>query len=71
MADALRWLEAEFPRYLEAYQDAYRGRVYLGGRYRERIRETIARLKAKHGFVDRDDEEDDVPPRPAEQLALW
>jgi DNA repair photolyase len=67
----LRFVEAEFPRYLEAYKSAYRGRVYLGGRYRDRIRETIARLKAKHGFVDRDDEEDDGPPKPAEQLPLW
>jgi len=67
----LRWLEAEFPRYLEAYRNAYRGRVYLGGRYRDRIRETIARLKVRHGFVDRDDGDEDVPPRPAEQLPLW
>jgi hypothetical protein len=44
--------------------------VYLGGRYRERIRETIARLKAKHGFVDGDDDED-APARAAEQLRLW
>ena len=65
----LRWLEAEFPRYLEAYRNAYQGRVYLGGRYRDRIRETIARLKAKHGFVDGDDGDD--PPRATEQLPLW
>jgi hypothetical protein len=45
-------------------------RVYLGGRYRDRIRETIARLKAKHAFVDRDDDEDG-PRKPAEQLPLW
>ena len=50
---------------------AYAGRVYLAGRYRERIRGMIARLKAKHGFVDRDDHDDDGPPRPAEQLQLW
>jgi DNA repair photolyase len=66
----LRFVEAEFPRYLEAYRNAYQGRVYLGGRYRERIRGTIARLKAKHGFVDGDDE-DEGPPKPAEQLPLW
>ena len=67
----LRWLEAEFPRYLEAYRNAYRDRVYLAGRYRERVRATIARLKAKHGFVDADREAEDAPPRPAEQLPLW
>jgi DNA repair photolyase len=66
----LRWVAAEFPRYLEAYRNAYQGRVYLGGRYRERIRETIARLKAKHGFADGSDDED-APARAAEQLRLW
>ena len=67
----LRWLEAEFPRYLEAYRNAYKDRVYLAGRYRERVRGMIARLKARHGFVDRDDEDHEGPPRPAEQLPLW
>ena len=33
----LRWLAAEFPRYLEAYEQAYAGRVLPRGRYRERI----------------------------------
>jgi DNA repair photolyase len=65
----LRWLAAEFPRYLEAYRRAYAGRVYLGGAYRERMRETVERLKRKHGF--------ETPPRgedassPARQLLLF
>jgi DNA repair photolyase len=68
----LRWLEADFPRYLEAYRNAYEGRVYLGGRYRERIRALVARLRAKHGFGDGSgDDDDDGPPRAAEQLPLW
>ena len=46
----LRWLEAEFPRYLEAYRRAYQGRVYLRGAYRERIDEVVRRLRRKHGF---------------------
>ena len=66
----LRWLEAEFPRYLEAYRKAYEGRVYLAGPYRRRIRELVDRLKAKHGFetaaVDEEEE-----PRPARQLLLF
>jgi DNA repair photolyase len=65
----LRWLTAEFPRYLEAYRNAYEGRVYLGGRYRERIRALVARLRAKHGFLDGPDEDD--APRAAVQLPLW
>jgi DNA repair photolyase len=64
-----RWLEAEFPRYREAYRKAYEGRVYLAGAYRDRIKDTIARLKHKHGFQDRDDEGDGGgPPR---QLLLF
>jgi DNA repair photolyase len=46
----LRWLEAEFPRYLEAYRRAYEGRVYLRGAYRTRIDEMLLRLRRRHGF---------------------
>jgi DNA repair photolyase len=46
----LRWMEAEFPRYLEAYRQAYDGHVYLGGRYRDRMRAHIARLREKYGL---------------------
>lgn len=66
----LRWIEAEFPRHLEAYRNAYRDRVYLGGRYRERVRGIIARLRGKHGFQDGRDY-DERTPRSAEQLQLW
>jgi DNA repair photolyase len=52
----LRWLEAEFPRYIEAYRRAYGGRVYLRGRYRDRLEETLRRLRRKHGFEDPDAE---------------
>jgi DNA repair photolyase len=65
----LRWLAAEFPRLEEAYENAYRVRVYLRGAYRDRVGELIHTLEEKHGFLDREDE-----PRegaPAEQLALW
>jgi DNA repair photolyase len=72
----LRWLEAEFPRYLEAYARAYAGRVYLRGRYRERIDEVLLRLRRKHGFLERghrdaDEEEDGRPRRRPEQLSLF
>jgi DNA repair photolyase len=65
----LRWLEAEFPRYLEAYRRAYEGRVYLNGPYRQRIRDLVDRLKKKHGFAGPTAEEDQ--PRPARQLLLF
>jgi DNA repair photolyase len=47
----LRWVAEEFPRYHEAYTRAYTGRVYLGGRYRERIREIMERLRQKHALT--------------------
>lgn len=64
----LRWLARAFPRYLEAYQRAYAGRVYLAGRYREHVRALVARLRDKHGLVGHDEE--DYPP-PPQQLAFW
>jgi DNA repair photolyase len=65
----LRWLAAEFPRYLEAYRKAYEGRVYLAGAYRDRVKEMVERLKRKHGFdADHDGEEETGPPR---QLLLF
>ena len=63
----LRWLEAEFPRYVEAYRRAYEGRVYLGSGYRDRIRERVRRLLEKHGF----DTTRDRVRAPPEQLRLW
>jgi DNA repair photolyase len=63
----LRWLQAEFPRYLEAYRKAYDGRVYLQGAYRERMKETVERLKRKHGF----EAGEDADARPPRQLLLF
>jgi DNA repair photolyase len=65
----LRWLEAEFPRYLEAYRRAYEGRVYLDGPYRQRVRDLVERLKKKHGFAAPAAADDE--PRPAHQLLLF
>jgi DNA repair photolyase len=69
----LRWLADEFPRYLEAYRLAYDGRVYLGGRYRERIRSLMARLRERYGLGTELGASAAVPPlspRPT-QLPLW
>lgn len=65
----LRWLEAEFPQYLEAYRRAYEGRVHLRGRYRERLEERLLRLRRKHGFEDPRPERQYEPPDV--QLALF
>lgn len=68
-----RWLEAEFPRYLEAYRGAYARNAYLKGRYRERVRETMKRLRAKHGFTVAAEKASHLPPprTSAAQLRLW
>jgi DNA repair photolyase len=64
----LKWLGAEFPRYLEAYERAYATRVYLEGPYRQAIDALVRRLKARHGLGERRD--DDGWRRP-EQTRLW
>jgi len=64
----LRWLARTFPRYLQAYERAYAGRVYLGGRYREHVREMVGRLRRKHGLTGHSEEEWRPP---EEQMALW
>jgi DNA repair photolyase len=69
----LRWLADEFPRYLEAYRRAYNGRVYLGGRYRERIRTLMSRLRERYGLGAELGASAAVPrvvPRPT-QIPLW
>jgi DNA repair photolyase len=69
----LRWVADEFPRYLEAYRHAYDGKVYLGGRYRERVRGIMARLRERHGLGSELGASASIPalvPRPT-QLPLW
>ena len=66
----LRWLAAEHPRYLEAYERAYAGRVYLNGPYRQRLKDMVARLKRKHGFLEKDGD-DRAPAAAPEQIRLW
>jgi DNA repair photolyase len=46
----LAFVEREFPRYAEAYRRAYADRVYLGGRYKERVTALVDRLAARHGL---------------------
>lgn len=64
----LKWLGAEFPRYLEAYEKAYATRVYLEGPYRQAIDALVRRLEHKHGFGDR---RDDHGWRRPEQMAMF
>jgi DNA repair photolyase len=65
----LRWVAQAFPQLLEAYRNAYEGRVYLKGRYRRTLDERIDRLKKKHGFVSRRDRSGE--PGPPAQLRLF
>jgi hypothetical protein len=69
----LRWIAAEFPRYLEAYQEAYSEGAYLQGRYRQRMRDTMERLRVAYGLENAFETGGAAArlPRPPEQLALW
>jgi DNA repair photolyase len=69
----LRWIAGEFPRYLAAYESAYSGRVYLNGRYRDRIRRTMERLRDACGFLADVDQGGSAArlPAPPKQLPLW
>ncbi len=68
----LRWIAREFPQYLEAYEEAYDGRVYLGGRYRERLQGLVRRLREKHGLSNAfGGEEGERRPTTPAQLRLW
>jgi hypothetical protein len=42
----------EFPRYLEAYEQAYAERSRLSGRYRDRMEALLDRLRLKYGLAD-------------------
>jgi len=64
----LRWLAADFPAYLEAYQRAYAERAYLRGRYRETIDARVRALRAKHGFLDAERDRDFEEPQ---QIAMF
>jgi len=68
----LRFVAEEFPRYREAYEEAYRERVYLRGRYPRRIQALVKRLRQKHGvYGDEADESGLDRAIAAEQLRLW
>jgi DNA repair photolyase len=69
----LRFIADEFPRYLEAYRHAYDGKVYLGGRYRERVRGIMARLRERHGLGAELGASASIPAlvRHPTQLPLW
>lgn len=69
----LRWIAAEFPRYLEAYEHAYSQSTYLGRPYRDRIRRTMTRLRDVYGFCSDVDQGGSAArlPTPPAQLSLW
>ena len=68
----LRFVAAEFPRCLRAYEHAYSRSSHLGGPYRTRLRALMEKLRAKHGFLRAsDDLPREAKPRPAQQLGLF
>jgi DNA repair photolyase len=67
----LDFVAREFPRYLEAYKQAYARSSRLGGRYRKRIEELVRRLRAKHGMDGEDQAVSGAWARLPEQLDLF
>jgi DNA repair photolyase len=67
----LAFLDREFPDLAAAYRTAYAGRVYLGGRYQQRVTDRIDRLAAKHGLTRRTVDADVTASRRSSQLRLW
>ncbi len=56
----LRFLARSFPALAPAYQRAYEGHAYLGGRYVRGLRARIERLAAAHGLALSDFDQDDI-----------
>ena len=67
----LEFIAREFPRYLEAYEQAYARSSHLAGRYRERIEQLVRRLREKHGVAREDAADSGAYSRPPEQLDLF
>ena len=44
--------------------------MYLNGPYRQRLKEMVARLKRKHGFLEKDGD-DRGPAAAPQQIGLW
>ena len=65
----LRWLAHEYPQHLAAYEAAYAGRVYLHGPYRDGVSRMVRRLRERHGFRER--REDEPGAHAAAQLRLF
>lgn len=69
----LEFLKTESPRLHEAHERAYAGRVFLRGKYPERLRALFRKLAERHGFEGGAwSEAGPEPPRAdALQLGLW
>lgn len=65
------FIEKSFPQYLAPYRRAYAGRAYLGGAYRDKIRQRVNEIRQRVGIARRDLERTN-PPRPqSSQLLLF
>jgi DNA repair photolyase len=69
----LEFLKPNYPKLHEAHERAYAGRVFLRGKYPERLRALFRTLAVRHGFEA--EPWSDVGPEPprtdARQLGLW
>jgi DNA repair photolyase len=69
----LPFLEKEFPRLVESYRKRYASHAFLPASYRKRISSSMAALRRKHGFPNREESmRGSYPPaEEAQQLALF
>jgi DNA repair photolyase len=65
------FLSEQFPEYLGRYEKSYAAGAYLKGKYPERIRELVQRIRERVGIPSRDLDRPE-PPRPADwQMLLF
>jgi DNA repair photolyase len=65
------FLSEHFPEYLARYEKSYAGGAYLKGKYPERIRELVQRIRKRVGIPSRDlDRPEPEPPKPPDSQML-
>jgi DNA repair photolyase len=63
------FLSERFPEYLQRYEKSYAAGAYLKGKYPERIRQLVRRIRERVGIPSRDLERPE-PPQPADSQML-
>jgi DNA repair photolyase len=65
------FLAEKFPQHLKRYEASYAGGAFLKGKYPERIREMVHRIRDRVGIPARDMETLTLPQPPGSQMVLF